>query len=73
LLANQQLLFIVKFIFLDILNNEIKTHLRKEKTIGTDEINWYEESAGGGLPSGIYFYRIQVYPAIGGAGDHVEP
>ncbi|MCH6573626.1 MAG: hypothetical protein IH795_00250 [Bacteroidetes bacterium] len=27
-----------------------------------------EESVTGGLPSGIYFYKLQVYPANGGAG-----
>jgi hypothetical protein len=31
-----------------------------------------EFSAAGGLTSGVYFYRLQVYPANGGAGSFVE-
>lgn len=39
----------------DILGNEIETLVNEEKPVGTYEITWYAE----GLPSGIYFYKIQ--------------
>jgi hypothetical protein len=40
----------------DILGNEIETLVNKEKPAGTYEITWYTE----GLPSGVYFYRLQA-------------
>ncbi len=46
---------------LDILGNEIKTLVNKEKPAGTYEITWYAE----GFPSGIYFYKLQ-------AGDFIQ-
>jgi len=39
-----------------ILGNEIETLVNEEKPSGTYEITWYAE----GLPSGIYFYRLQA-------------
>ncbi len=39
----------------------ITAFLNEEKQTGTYEITWYAE----GLPSGVYFYRLQ-------AGDYVE-
>ena len=45
----------------DILGNEIETLVNEEKQTGTYEITWYAE----GLPSGVYFYRLQ-------SGDFVE-
>jgi hypothetical protein len=45
----------------DILGNEIETLVNEQKQTGTYEITWYAE----GLPSGIYFYRLQ-------AGDFIE-
>jgi photosystem II stability/assembly factor-like uncharacterized protein len=45
----------------DILGNEIETLVNEEKQTGTYEITWLAE----GLPSGVYFYRLQ-------AGDFVE-
>ena len=51
----------VKIKIYDILGSEIEILLNEEKPAGTYEITWYAE----GLPSGIYFYRIQ-------AGDFVE-
>jgi photosystem II stability/assembly factor-like uncharacterized protein len=45
----------------DVLGNEVKTLVNEEKQTGTYEITWYVE----GLPSGVYFYRLQ-------AGDFVE-
>jgi hypothetical protein len=40
----------------DVLSNEIETLVNEEKQAGTYEINWYAE----GLPSGVYFYRLQA-------------
>jgi len=40
----------------DILGNEIETLVKEEKPTGTYEITWYAE----GLPSGVYFYRLQA-------------
>jgi hypothetical protein len=51
----------------DILGNEIETLVNEEKSAGTYEITWYAKQ----LPSGIYFYRLQVY-APGRAGPFVE-
>jgi len=42
--------------------------VNEEKQTGAYELTWYAEQ----LPSGIYFYRLQVYPANGGAGTFVE-
>jgi len=51
----------------DILGNVIETLVNEEKPLGTYEITWYAER----LPSGIYFYILQVY-APGRAGSFVE-
>ena len=40
----------------DALGNEIETLVKEEKQSGTYEITWYAD----GLPSGIYFYRLQA-------------
>jgi hypothetical protein len=40
----------------DILGNEIETLVDEEKQTGTYELTWYAE----GLPSGVYFYRLQA-------------
>jgi len=40
----------------DVLGNEITTLVNEEKPIGSYELTWYAE----GLPSGIYFYRLQA-------------
>jgi hypothetical protein len=48
----------------DILGNEIETLVNDEKPAGIYEITWYADN----LPSGIYFYRLQVY-APGRAGS----
>jgi len=45
----------------DILGNELETLVNQVKPAGNYEIIWYAE----GLPSGIYFYRIQ-------AGDFIQ-
>jgi hypothetical protein len=52
----------------DVLGNEIKTLVNEEKPAG----NYDVELDASSLASGIYFYRLQVYPAIGGAGDFIE-
>jgi hypothetical protein len=52
----------------DILGREVSTLVNKEQTQGNYEI----EFDGSDLTSGIYFYRLQVYPAVSGAGDYVE-
>jgi len=51
----------------DVLGSEVAILINEEKPIGTYEITWYAEN----LPSGIYFYRLQVY-APGRAGSFVE-
>jgi hypothetical protein len=62
----------------DVLGNEIATLVNEEKPIGSYEVEFSAigGSASGGdawnLTSGIYFYRLQVYPANGGAGSFVE-
>jgi len=53
----------------DILGNEVATLVNEEKPAGTYEV---EFSAKGGLASGIYFYKLQVYPAVSGAGIFIE-
>jgi len=40
----------------DVLGNEITTLVNEEKVIGNNEV----EFDGTGLPSGIYFYKLQV-------------
>jgi hypothetical protein len=42
---------------IDILGREIETLVNEEKSAGTYEITWYA----GNLPSGVYFYSLQVY------------
>ena len=48
-----------------MLNNELVTLVNKAQSHGSYEI----EFDGSELNSGIYFYRLQVYPANEGAGD----
>jgi hypothetical protein len=50
----------------DVLGNEIVTLVNEEKPAGSYEV---EFSAAVGLPSGVYFYRLQVYLANGGVQD----
>jgi len=52
----------------DVLGNEVAALVNEEKPAGSYKIE-FDASA---LPSGIYFYRLQVYPANGGAGSFVE-
>jgi hypothetical protein len=52
----------------DVLGNEVATLVNQEKPAGSYEV----EFEGNDLTSGIYFYKLQVYPANGGAGTFVE-
>ncbi|HAB54536.1 MAG TPA: hypothetical protein DCE80_20545 [Ignavibacteriales bacterium] len=53
----------------DVLGNEVATLVNEYKPAGYYEV---EFSANGGLPSGVYFYRLQVYTANSGAGNYLE-
>jgi len=59
----------------DVLGNEVATLVNEYKPAGNYEV---EFSAKGGsvgslqLASGIYLYKLQVYPAVSGAGIFVE-
>jgi aminopeptidase N len=52
----------------DVLGNLIATLVNNELPAGSYEVEYNSV----GLSSGIYFYRLQVYPANGGAGSFVE-
>jgi hypothetical protein len=52
----------------DVLGNLITTLVNNELPAGSYEVEYNSV----GLSSGIYFYRLQVYPANGGAGSFVE-
>jgi len=49
----------------DVLGKEVATLVNEEKPVGEYEVEFNVT----GLPSGIYFYQLRVYPAGGGAGD----
>jgi hypothetical protein len=51
---------LVKLIVYDLLGKEIKTLVSENRKSGNYEINFDASSAAGGLPSGIYFYKLQV-------------
>jgi len=57
----------------DILGREIVTLVNQEQKPGYYKVEWNSSSASGGrdIPSGVYFYRIQVY-SLGRAGSFVE-
>jgi len=44
----------------DLLGNEITTMLNKEVAEGIHEVNFDASSVAGGLPSGLYFYKIDA-------------
>jgi len=52
----------------DILGKEVATLVNEEKPAGIYEINFDASN----LSSGVYFYKIQVSPAISGAGSFIE-
>jgi hypothetical protein len=56
----------------DVLGNEIATLVNEEKSGGNYEVEFISHSGSiWNLSSGIYFYRLQVYPANDGAGSFV--
>jgi hypothetical protein len=44
----------------DVLGNEIATLVNEEKQAGIYDGEFDATSAAGGLPSGIYFYKLQA-------------
>jgi N-acetylneuraminic acid mutarotase len=52
----------------DVLGNKVAILVNEEQVVGSYKVE-FDATA---LPSGIYFYRLQVYPANGGAGNYVE-
>jgi len=56
----------------DLPGNEIKTIINEKKPAGTYELIWNTASDAGGLPSGVYFYRIKATPIGGQTGDYVQ-
>jgi len=56
----------------DVLGKEVANLVNEEKATGTYAVEFNTQSAADGLPSGIYFYRLQIYPANGGADDFVQ-
>jgi len=52
----------------NIMGERVKQLVNEEKPVGTYEIIWYAE----GLPSGVYFYRLQAVPTGRQAGSFVE-
>jgi len=52
----------------DVLGNEVATIVNEEKPAGEYEVIFSDEN----LPSGIYYYRLQVYPASGGTDSFTE-
>jgi len=66
--AGRQGLSFVTLKVYDVLGNEIAILVNEEKPLGSYEVDFNAT----GLPSGIYFYKLKVYPANGGAGSFVE-
>jgi len=57
----------------DILGNEVASLVNEEKPAGVYEVEFsVGQNSILSLSSGIYFYRLQVYPANGGAESFVE-
>ena len=52
----------------DILGKEITTLTNEQKITGTYELTWNASN----LPSGVYFYRLNVYPTNGWAGEFTQ-
>jgi len=52
----------------DVLGNEVATLVNEEKPAGVYEVE-FDASM---YSSGVYFYKLQVYPAIGGAGSFID-
>jgi hypothetical protein len=64
---------IVTLKIFDVLGSEVMTLVNKEQSEGNYEVEFnassYPTAYGQRLSSGIYFYRLKVYPAGGGAVD----
>jgi len=56
----------------DILGNEIATLVNGPQEPGSYEVNFSVTDRESSLTSGVYFYRLQVYPDKIGAGNFVE-
>ena len=59
---------IVSLVVYDVLGREVATLLNENQKPGNYEFEWDATDHS----SGIYFYRLQVYPANGGEGDYAE-
>ena len=60
-----------------MLGSEVAALVNEEKPAGTYEIEFDSHSgevrsAGGGLPSGVYFYQLKATPGGGQAGSFIE-
>jgi N-acetylneuraminic acid mutarotase len=56
----------------DVLGSEVVTLVNEEKPIGSYEVEFSATDGATVLPSGVYFYRLQVYPANVGTGNFIE-
>jgi len=56
----------------DILGREVATPVNKQQKPGNYEVIFNASSVSRRISSGVYFYRLQVYPAAGGGGSFVE-
>jgi len=54
------------------LGQEVAVLVNRQQTQGKYSVQFNSLSAGQGLPSGVYFYRIQVSPAEGSAGEFIS-
>jgi len=52
---------------INVLGNEVATLVNEDKPAGSYAVEWNANN----FPSGVYFYKLQVYPANGAAGDFV--
>lgn len=59
---------LVQLSIYDILGKEITSLVNEEKPAGNYDVEFNAND----LSSGVYFYRLQVYPANGGRGNFVE-
>ena len=51
----------VQLTLFDALGRKVKDIVNKEFSVGNHSVNFNASSATGGLSSGVYFYRLQVY------------
>ncbi len=59
---------IVHLKMFDVLGKEMVKLLNLYKPAGICDVKFNSS----GISSGVYFYKLQVYPAGGGAGNYVE-